>query len=977
MAFFVKSAYAASSFSDSFDDQSKISQTARVSLDTTNSQVTLQPAANSLTDNETLLLTHLGSDSDITTPAIAGGGGGTPFGIIYTFGNGGYNGEAAIIIGNANITFPVSGNFNPRKGTIDFWLSFYNWGLDCYGHTPDYPNEETILYAADGSRSIWVYRDWRGRVMLDFFDPTGGVYSWDINAYNFAPWSWHHFTFTWNIEEDCFYIASWLDGTYVKELADPSPNTFDVASFCNSFNPTTFYIGNKPGSQKSLNGIIDELRITNTEYSATSYPGKAGILTSTAFDTGVTNPVWGNIKWDETLPSKTDIELQTSTSDDGVTWTNWFSTDNGMITITFDDGYTGVYNNAYPVMNAFGFKGVPYIITGNVGWPGYMTLSQLQQLHNAGWETGSHNSIHVAFYTQQNLSNSKNWLMNNGLDCNAFAYVGGDFNQSSINSVSDYFTTAKTIINQYQTYNTKYRLYAYAGDSGVFDVDSWIDSVVNKKAWGILTFHSVNEPGTPGYVSTSDFTSIMQHISDSGLDVLTMKDALAGLAMYTNSTGSQILSANKRYIRYRAVLHSYNGTSSPTLSSVTISAPAKIYKNIATTITADGNYDHAVWPQTTDTPIDNLTVTPDSGSVTINVDTWNTSGSYYKKWTETASASGITVEHTVGDLQANYYYVVMVNGNTLGSYLSDSSGQITFSCNEDYSAKTFEIGEYERIYFAGYGWWVKRYLDPVDPGPNYFSDSNQNVWVDSNGCLHLKIVQIDGKWYCSEIIADISTGYGTYAFTLQDRTDLLDENIVLGLSTEENTLSQYPKIDINFSRWGNANATNNAQFVVPPWDITANTFLFNVDLAAQQNETTTHTFTWNWNYICFQSYYGDFLKFPTAENLIAYWSYTGNDIPSSAEENPHISFWLVNGNVPANGQDAEIVIKDFKYLPDAATEIDFSYFILFATHWLETDCGSCNGADLSGDGNVDFTDFALFASHWLETNCGSCNLSLW
>jgi len=31
--------------------------------------------------------------------------------------------------------------------------------------------------------------------------------------------------------------------------------------------------------------------------------------------------------------------------------------------------------------------------------------------------------------------------------------------------------------------------------------------------------------------------------------------------------------------------------------------------------------------------------------------------------------------------------------------------------------------------FSGYGWWVKASDGPVGPGPNYFSDSTNNVWL--------------------------------------------------------------------------------------------------------------------------------------------------------------------------------------------------------------------------------------------------------
>ena len=685
---------AVSQFSDSYTDQTHIAQSERVSVDASNGQITLQNEANSLTDSETTLLTHLGSDPDVTSPAI--GTGGTATGITYTTGSGGHSGEAAIISGTGhNVTFPVSNNFNLKKGTIDFWLSFSNWSLDGSNHTPDYPNEETILFATDANKQMWLERSWNGKIQLRFYLDSGeGVYSGYINAYGFAADSWHHITLSWNIEEDTPYVAAWLDGSELDELADPSPNTFDINTAFNSFNPATLYIGSMSDGSKPLNGKIDELRITSSEYSTTSYPGKAGVVTSTSIDTGVSSPVWGKISWGEMLPSsKTDIELQTSVSDDGSNWTNWFLTDNGVITVTFDDGYAGVYNNAFPVMNTFGYTGVPYIVTNWVGTTKYMTVAQIQALNDAGWEIGSHTESHMGNPSASELTTSHQWLVDHGFGHVALAYPYGNFDQPTIERAVDAgYTTGRTIINGYQTYNTKYRLYSYPGNSGVADVNQWLDSIMNKKAWGILTFHTVGEPSEGGNnVSTADFTAIMQHISDSRLDVLNMEDALTRIAMYTENSGDQILSTNKKYIRYRAILHSFDGATSPTLSSVKISAPTKIYKDIATTVSADGNFDHAIWPQTTDTAINNLTVTPNEGSVTVTVDTWNSSGTYYKKWTETASSHNVITSHTIGDLAANSYYNVKKNGSNWNTYRSSDSGEITFNYTEGYSTVTFEV----------------------------------------------------------------------------------------------------------------------------------------------------------------------------------------------------------------------------------------------------------------------------------------------
>ena len=677
----IQAAWAASSFSDSFDDITNISQTARVAVDTTNGQVTLQAAANTLADSNTTLFTHLGSDADITAPAIAGGDGGAPAGVTYTTGNGGHSGEAAIIAGRGSkIAFPLSGNLNPLKGTIDFWLSFSDWHLN-NGRSPDYPYEEMILYAADGPRFMALWRNWNGTIQLRFTDAGGGVYGRNLYAAGFADGSWHHLTFTWNIEEDIFYINCAIDGALVdtSELADTAPNTWNVTSFASSFKPTTLYIGNRSDGQRPLNGKIDELRITSSELALTNYPGKSGVLTSKAFDTGVASPVWSKITWDETLASKTDIELQTSTSDDGVHWTNWFSTNKGMVTITFDDGYSSVFDNAYPIMSSFGFKGVPYVITDYIGsndWL-YLSLAKLQALHDAGWEIGSHGSNHTA--TAPSMGISRLWLMSHGFENSAFAYPGGGFTQNTVNNAADYYTTARTIRNQYQTYDTKYQLYAYPGNSGVSDVNSWLDSVVNAKAWGILTFHAIGQLGTPAdasNVSVNDFASIMQYLSMTGLDVVTIAEARDRLAMYTNSSGDQIRSPSKRYIRYRAILHSYNGTNSPVLSGVTISAPTNIYKGIATTIGADGTYTYATWPQTTDEVISSLTVTPNMGSVTVTVDPstdWDTG---HRRWSVSRDNPSTTTVETVTGLRSGQPVQVWVNGSLREVLQADSSGRI-------------------------------------------------------------------------------------------------------------------------------------------------------------------------------------------------------------------------------------------------------------------------------------------------------------
>src|SRR5438067_10871709 len=84
------------------------------------------------------------------------------------------------------------------------------------------------------------------------------------------------------------------------------------------------------------------------------------------------------------------------------------------------------------------------------------------------------------------------------------------------------------------------------------------------------------------------------------------------------------------------------------------------------------------------------------------------------------------------------------------------------------------------ISFSGYSWAVKSSHGKVGPGPNSFSSSSQNVWVDGQGRVHLAITRSRNRWYCAEVLATRSFGYGTYTFTLDSPVDALHPNVTLG-----------------------------------------------------------------------------------------------------------------------------------------------------------------------------------------------------
>jgi hypothetical protein len=214
--------------------------------------------------------------------------------------------------------------------------------------------------------------------------------------------------------------------------------------------------------------------------------------------------------------------------------------------------------------------------------------------------------------------------------------------------------------------------------------------------------------------------------------------------------------------------------------------------------------------------------------------------------------------------------------------------------------------------FSGYDWWVKSSQDPVGPGPNYFSDSTNNVFVDEQGELHVRITNRSNQWQCAELVSARTFGFGNYRFELASQVDDFDPDIVLGLFTwSDDPAYADREIDIECSRWANASDTNNSQYVVQPYDLVGHLARFDVPTSISNS---THWFKWESNRVTFQSEVGRYDPSAILTNLISGFNYNG-DTPQTGDENVHINLWLFNGSAPAKNQEKEVIIKNFNFVP--------------------------------------------------------------
>ena len=125
--------------------------------------------------------------------------------------------------------------------------------------------------------------------------------------------------------------------------------------------------------------------------------------------------------------------------------------------ITFDDGYAGVYEYAYPILRDYGFQAVLYVTTSALDrngkkpphetpgfFPGEQTLSwvQVQEMSKGGITIGSHLCHHLDMRQlrskigMEELERSKDIISRKlAFPCRHFAYPFGFFNAHNVHWV--------------------------------------------------------------------------------------------------------------------------------------------------------------------------------------------------------------------------------------------------------------------------------------------------------------------------------------------------------------------------------------------------------------------------------------------------------------------------------------------------------------------------------------------------------------
>jgi peptidoglycan/xylan/chitin deacetylase (PgdA/CDA1 family) len=117
------------------------------------------------------------------------------------------------------------------------------------------------------------------------------------------------------------------------------------------------------------------------------------------------------------------------------------------VILTFDDGYRDAYENAFPILQKYGFVGTFFVITDRVtfGETSYATWEQIIAMHNAGMDIQSHTRTHPdlrgvseAELLWQVLGSREALESRLGKEVRFFCYPAGRYDANAVRALQQY-----------------------------------------------------------------------------------------------------------------------------------------------------------------------------------------------------------------------------------------------------------------------------------------------------------------------------------------------------------------------------------------------------------------------------------------------------------------------------------------------------------------------------------------------------------
>ncbi len=207
------------------------------------------------------------------------------------------------------------------------------------------------------------------------------------------------------------------------------------------------------------------------------------------------------------------------------------------------------------------------------------------------------------------------------------------------------------------------------------------------------------------------------------------------------------------------------------------------------------------------------------------------------------------------------------------------------------------------VEFSGYQWEIRQTAG--SPGGTRNAYDPSNVWTDHDGFLHLRVSQADGRWRCAEAVLTRSLGYGSYKYLVRDIGHFEPAAVLAFYTWDDSGPSR--EMNIEISRWGETEEKN-AQFVIQPYIVPANTVRFNAPAGP-----STFSMAWEPGRVSFSALRGA-ATFRGAAPVASHLFTSG--VPSPGNERVHLNLYVFDNKQRNPLQhEFEVIIEKFEFLP--------------------------------------------------------------
>ncbi|WP_122090169.1 polysaccharide deacetylase family protein [Halalkalicoccus subterraneus] len=199
--------------------------------------------------------------------------------------------------------------------------------------------------------------------------------------------------------------------------------------------------------------------------------------------------------------------------------------------IQFDDSLRTTYETAFPIMEQYGLTATVFTVTGREGYSRNLTLEQMKEMQEAGWEFGSHTHTHQRTgelsldEQREELERSKEWLLDHGFTqaASTLAYPFGSFTTETMDIAADYydFATHGQRGSMNRTISSPLSVNRHPGDDPGRSMEL-IDILLDKRMPTdtlVLYYHEVIEDDET-WIDPAGFEETMAYIDERGVECL-------------------------------------------------------------------------------------------------------------------------------------------------------------------------------------------------------------------------------------------------------------------------------------------------------------------------------------------------------------------------------------------------------------------------------------------------------------------------